>query len=204
MAARVVSLQLHRAKSEPPTPVDSVIGRVGGGFEGDSHVKKTTRSVLVVDRSTLADLGLAPGDLREQVTVEGLRELNALEPGTHLRIGGITLRVNGPCEPCTHIGGMLSDKDYPALQVAADILGSGFTSRLMRKVRTELGYAYSIGAGWGAGYLHPGLFEISGSTKSASTTETIEVIRRGDVRRAKLYYLRDRVGKATRIKEKRD
>ena len=75
-----------------------------------------------------------------------------------------------------HIGGMLSDKDYPALQVAADILGSGFTSRLMRKVRTELGYAYSIGAGWGAGYLHPGLFEITGSTKSASTAETIEVI----------------------------
>ncbi len=32
----------------------------------------------------------------------------------------------------------------------------------------------------------------------------IEVVRRGDVRRAKLYYLRDRVGKATRIKEKRD
>ncbi|MBT8207388.1 MAG: 50S ribosomal protein L19 [Acidimicrobiia bacterium] len=31
----------------------------------------------------------------------------------------------------------------------------------------------------------------------------IEVTRRGDVRRAKLYYLRDRVGKATRIKEKR-
>lgn len=32
----------------------------------------------------------------------------------------------------------------------------------------------------------------------------IEVTRRGDVRRAKLYYLRDRVGKAARIKEKRD
>lgn len=31
----------------------------------------------------------------------------------------------------------------------------------------------------------------------------IEVTRRGAVRRAKLYYLRDRVGKATRIKEKR-
>ncbi|MBT8202711.1 MAG: 50S ribosomal protein L19 [Acidimicrobiia bacterium] len=31
----------------------------------------------------------------------------------------------------------------------------------------------------------------------------IEVVRRGAVRRAKLYYLRDRVGKATRIKEKR-
>jgi large subunit ribosomal protein L19 len=34
--------------------------------------------------------------------------------------------------------------------------------------------------------------------------QDIEVIRKGDVRRAKLYYLRDRVGKATRIKEKRD
>ena len=32
---------------------------------------------------------------------------------------------------------------------------------------------------------------------------TIEVATRGDVRRAKLYYLRDRRGKAAKIKEKR-
>ena len=32
--------------------------------------------------------------------------------------------------------------------------------------------------------------------------EKISVLRRGDVRRAKLYYLRERSGKATRIKEK--
>ena len=38
----------------------------------------------------------------------------------------------------------------------------------------------------------------------APIIQEIEVLRRGDVRRAKLYYLRDRVGKATRIKEKRD
>ncbi len=38
----------------------------------------------------------------------------------------------------------------------------------------------------------------------APIIQKIEVLRRGDVRRAKLYYLRDRVGKATRIKEKRD
>ena len=31
----------------------------------------------------------------------------------------------------------------------------------------------------------------------------IEVVSQGDVRRAKLYYLRDRVGKAAKIKEKR-
>ena len=32
----------------------------------------------------------------------------------------------------------------------------------------------------------------------------IERITRGDVRRAKLYYLRDRIGKAAKVKEKRD
>lgn len=37
----------------------------------------------------------------------------------------------------------------------------------------------------------------------APTVQKIEVVRRGDVRRAKLYYLRDRVGKAARVKEKR-
>jgi large subunit ribosomal protein L19 len=34
--------------------------------------------------------------------------------------------------------------------------------------------------------------------------EQIEVVTRGDVRRAKLYYLRDRRGKAAKIKERRE
>ena len=37
----------------------------------------------------------------------------------------------------------------------------------------------------------------------APIIQKIEVVRRGDVRRAKLYYLRDRVGKSARIKEQR-
>ena len=36
------------------------------------------------------------------------------------------------------------------------------------------------------------------------TVAKLEVVKRGDVRRAKLYYVRDRVGKAAKIKEKRD
>lgn len=32
--------------------------------------------------------------------------------------------------------------------------------------------------------------------------DKIEVVRKGKVRRAKLYYLRDRVGKAAKVKEK--
>ncbi len=72
--------------------------------------------------------------------------------------------------------GTLRDKDYPALEVMADILGGGFRSRLFQRVRTQLGYAYEISAVWGAAYDHPGAFEIAGSTKSLSTTEAIKVV----------------------------
>ena len=116
MSARIVSLQLHTRNGSPCTPVEAVSGVVGGGIQGDSHFAKAHRSVLVLDRSTLDDLGLRPGDLREQVTIEGLRGVTTLEPGTLLRIGGITVRVNGPCKPCTHIGGMLEVDDPEAFR----------------------------------------------------------------------------------------
>ncbi|HEX4808986.1 MAG TPA: pitrilysin family protein [Bryobacteraceae bacterium] len=72
------------------------------------------------------------------------------------------------------LGGEIRDKDYAALSVAADVLGSGFSSRLLREVRTRLGYAYDISADWDADFDHPGMFAISGSTKAQSTTETID------------------------------
>ncbi|MGH9572243.1 MAG: M16 family metallopeptidase, partial [Candidatus Acidiferrales bacterium] len=75
------------------------------------------------------------------------------------------------------LGGEFDDKDFPALAVMSDILGGGFSSRLFKKVRTELGYAYDIGASWAAKYDHPGLFEINGSTQSKDTVPTIEAIR---------------------------
>jgi large subunit ribosomal protein L19 len=36
------------------------------------------------------------------------------------------------------------------------------------------------------------------------TVAKLEVVKRGDVRRAKLYYLRDRVGKRAKVREKRE
>ena len=75
-----------------------------------------------------------------------------------------------------HLGGIFREKNYPALEVMSDILGGGFSSRLFRKVRTELGYAYSIGASWGANFDHPGIFRVSGSTKSANTVDAIRAV----------------------------
>ncbi len=76
-----------------------------------------------------------------------------------------------------HLGGVFRDKDYPALEVMSDILGGGFASRLFKRVRTDLGYAYSIGASWGANFDHPGIFRVSGSTKSANTVDAIRAIK---------------------------
>jgi len=74
-------------------------------------------------------------------------------------------------------GGVLNSPDLAALEVMSDILGGGFNSRLFKRIRTKLGYAYSVGAGWGAHYDHPGLFEISGSTKSSTTVASIQAAR---------------------------
>ena len=77
-----------------------------------------------------------------------------------------------------HLGGKLSDKDYPSLEVALSILGSSFSGRLFNIIRTEKGYAYHIGGGWGAGYLNEKLFSISGSASLNRTTDTLEIVRR--------------------------
>ncbi len=74
------------------------------------------------------------------------------------------------------LGGELRDKDYPALEVAADILGGGFHSRLFQSVRTKHGWAYNISSSWSANYDHPGTFVISGSTQSAHTVDTLKAI----------------------------
>jgi MOSC domain-containing protein YiiM len=104
--AQVVSVQLHEGHGKPMRAVREAPVRVGGGIEGDSHAHRSRRAVTVVDRSTHDAVGVEPGDLREQITVEGLPSLGSLAAGTLLRIGAITLRVNGSCDPCTHIGEM--------------------------------------------------------------------------------------------------
>jgi predicted Zn-dependent peptidase len=73
-----------------------------------------------------------------------------------------------------HLGGILRDKDYPALEVMNSILGGGFHSRLFQKVRSDLGLAYHASSSWGAGYDQPGVFQIAIGTKSQSTVAAME------------------------------
>ena len=94
-------------------------------------------------------------------------------PGTYL---AVKKDVTQTFFSIGQLGGEFKDKDYPALVIMADILGGGFRSRLVERVRTKMGNAYDIGADWDANYDHPGLFEISGGTKSLSTVETFKAI----------------------------
>jgi predicted Zn-dependent peptidase len=96
------------------------------------------------------------------------------------------------------LGGTLRDPDYAALEVASDILGGGFRSRLFQQIRTRLGYAYNVSAGWAATYDHPGTFRIVGSTKSATTAETIEAIQ------AELAKIRDKPVTDAELKDAKD
>jgi zinc protease len=61
--------------------------------------------------------------------------------------------------------------DVPKLALMNDILGGGFASRLIQKVRTELGLAYEVGGGYGFAYDHPAAFRVGVITKSASTVD---------------------------------
>ena len=75
-----------------------------------------------------------------------------------------------------HIGWLRKNEDYAALVVMSQILGIGFSSRLMNAIRVEKGLAYSVGNNYGAGYDVPGTFFIACGTKSESTVTAIDAI----------------------------
>jgi molybdopterin adenylyltransferase len=73
------------------------------GFEGCAHARPNgKRQVLLMDVETLRKFALVPGIVRENITTEGL-DVNALEVGQKLRVGGVELVVSLVCEPCEQI-----------------------------------------------------------------------------------------------------
>jgi predicted Zn-dependent peptidase len=75
-----------------------------------------------------------------------------------------------------HIGGLRSNPDYFALILMNRILGSGFTSRLFKNVRSREGLAYSVFGIYSANYDFPGLFYVGCQTKSEATIKAIRAM----------------------------
>jgi zinc protease len=73
-----------------------------------------------------------------------------------------------------HVGGRRDAPDYYAMEVFTEIFGGGgFSSRLVKEVRTRLGLAYTVYGVWGAEFEREGAFVIGGGTKNASTADAI-------------------------------
>ncbi len=76
-----------------------------------------------------------------------------------------------------HLGVLKKDPDVFALEVMDFILGgSGFTSRMMREIRSNRGLAYSVGSYFSAGQ-ERGVFGMYCETKSKTTLQAIDAMK---------------------------
>lgn len=75
-----------------------------------------------------------------------------------------------------HIGGLRDNPDYAALQVMNRVLSDGFSGRLMRIVRSQMGLAYAVFGEYGSGNFYPGMFYSGVMTQSETTAEAINAI----------------------------
>lgn len=101
---RVLALHLCQEHRAPMTSVQEAVAISDVGLETDRHaVQGSARQVLVMDVETLESIGLAPGVIKENITVEGV-DLSCIRPGHVFFIGDVvTLEVTGPCEGCTRM-----------------------------------------------------------------------------------------------------
>jgi zinc protease len=76
-----------------------------------------------------------------------------------------------------HLGIMRGNPDEFALDLMNDILGgSGFTSRIMNRVRSDEGLAYSAGSGFSAGVYYPGQFHVEFQSKSSTAAQASQIV----------------------------
>ena len=88
-----------------------------------------------------------------------------------------------------HLGAMRDNPDRYALLVMNDILGGGgFSSRLLTRIRSDEGLAYSAASNFGLGTYYDGLFRVAFQSRSetvaraaAIVIEEVERIRSGQV-----------------------
>lgn len=118
--ARVAVICIYEREGVAARSVDEARADPRGGFEGDWHGARDNRQILVVDKAVLDDMGLLPGALREQVTVEGFEGLDSLSAGTILEIGSARFEVTKECAPCLTIGGYNEVDDPGAFREALE------------------------------------------------------------------------------------
>ncbi len=76
-----------------------------------------------------------------------------------------------------HVGIERDNPDHIAVGIMNQILGGGgFTSRIMSRVRSDEGLAYSAGSSFQPGVYYPGTFQAGFQSKSASCAEAATIV----------------------------
>ena len=76
-----------------------------------------------------------------------------------------------------HLGIMMGNPDEFAIDLMNEILGgSGFTSRIMNRIRTDEGLAYSAGSSFTAGVYYEGQFRAAFQSKSATAAQAAQIV----------------------------
>ena len=76
-----------------------------------------------------------------------------------------------------HLGIQRDNPDHIAVMIMNSILGGGgFTSRIMTRVRSDEGLAYSARSTFGAGTYYPGVFRASFQSKNAGCAQATSIV----------------------------
>lgn len=139
-------------------PGNLVIG-VSGDFDPDAMTKKLAKALegwAVADEAP-------PPPAPTHALAPGLYRIEKDIPQGKVHIGMRSIKRDDP--------------DYHALMVMSRILGSGgFTSRIMRRVRSDEGLAYDAGAAVIPGLYFPGEFRASFQSKSATVALAAKLV----------------------------
>jgi MOSC domain-containing protein YiiM len=71
----------------------------GQGMEGCAHANPPRREVLFVSLEHLDSVGVEPGDIRENLTVEGA-DVQRWPIGQQVRVGEAVFEITMVCDPC--------------------------------------------------------------------------------------------------------
>lgn len=111
VVALFVSPERGSGRSEPRDRVRAVEGH---GLEGCAHANPPRREVLLASKEHLDAVGVEPGAIRENVTVEGV-DVHTWPVGQRVRVGEALLEITMVCDPCQRM-----DQLRPGLRAEID------------------------------------------------------------------------------------
>jgi MOSC domain-containing protein YiiM len=71
----------------------------GQGLEGCAHANPPMREVLFASKDHLDSVGVEPGAIRENITVEG-DDVQSWPVGQQVRVGEASFEITMVCDPC--------------------------------------------------------------------------------------------------------